>query len=1246
MIRRGLSWAWFGLAGIAVVLALLVTLLRWGAPVLANWPQYWLDRVLSEHSLTLEVGRLGLSWQDYGPVLVLEGLSLHRPRQPALTLERALVDVHLWQSLRQWRPVLNEVVLDGLRLPQAPAGGGAEGGADLAALRTLALEGMARFELRDARFVLSGPGRELLELHLPTLSWRNGEGLHQGEGRIGFGPDPAQQFLFRGRLEGDPERLDGGIYLQADGVDAGAVLAGIRPEDDAVSARLAFELWLEWRQGELAAGLLTLGRNRLGWGDGHEVAIDGGRVQWQPTGEGWQLASRDIGISVDGESWPSWHFQLDSDAERLRGYLDRMSFTDLALLAQWGEDYWPRAARQLAGIAPRGQLTGLWLSARPDGRDWRVGGALEQVSTRAFGWVPQTAGLSGSFALSADQGRLALAQRQAADWHYQDAFRQSWPMRRLDTELHWQRRPGGWRLWSDRLGVDTADLDLQGWFNLELDADRAPLLSASATVDLHRAERAFAYFPEPLMGTALVDYLQGAIRAGRAEQAQVLWYGSLDRFPYADGSGLFQARVPLREAEFQFNPHWQPLTGLSLDLLFENNGLFMSGPAGRLGEVDASAITARIAPLAPAARLELNADIRGEGDAVTAYLQQSALADSLGRTLEQIQVSGPLAGRLALGIPLRGGEVDVAGEVDFAQNRVRIRPLDLPLTEVSGRLLFDRRQTRFEGLSARWLGQPLTLDYLGRAGDDGYRVGLDMQGRLRADVLAGSRLPVSGETDWRGRLQLDLTAAGVSYEFEADSGLTGWHSRLPAPLAKAAEARLPLAVRLSGDDDRATLAFSLAPDIEASARLGFGPGGARIERLWVTGGDARVPAVRAPFDVALRLPELALDDWLALLAGSGLPALDTAPGPALSWPEQYRVEVSAQRARLRQQPLDQLRLELVPAEAGRYRLDIDAEQARGELEWGGEAPVEAVFSRLWLDPEPGDGDAGTAVRPDPGRLPALQFRCEDCRWRELALGGAGFRLDPVEGQNGVRLSELWLDGPLLQGTAQGQWLQHDGGDITRLQWQGGTHSLQGLWQGLGQASPFSDTQALLQGELSWQDLPWRPRPDSLQGRVEAETGAGVLTELDDRGAGLLSALSVDSVLRRLRLDFRDVFEKGFYFDRIRASGDFEHGVLHNEDFLLEGAAGDLRGEGRIDLVAEQLDYRFDFTPHLTGNLPVLAAFAVTPVTGLYVLALSKVLGPVVDVFTRIRYRVSGPLDQPEVNELGRDRERLRLANEQ
>ncbi|MFD1009296.1 YhdP family protein [Oceanisphaera ostreae] len=1262
--RRSLNWAWLSVAAVAVLLAVLVTLLRFGSPWLASWQQQWLNSQLNDQALTLEIGQLGLSWQDYGPVLVVSQVSLHQDNAPPITLRRALVDVQLWQSVRQWRPVLNELILDGLRVPIVlAADSGSEAtpvSIDWRSLRHLVLQGVEQFSLQDAQLIVSSPDKDLVELHLPDLHWQNKPGLHQGQGRLGFGADARQQFQLSSRFSGPSDQLNGSVYLQADNVDASNVLSLIRPEDQAVTAKVNLELWLEWQQGQLSAGLLELGENRFGWGEQHDVAIKGGRLQWQPTDAGWQLASNNIDISVDGEVWPSWQLQLDQHQDQLQGYLNRLSFTDVALLAQWGESFWPGPARQLAGIAPRGQLTDVYFSADSDLAGWRWQGKLQNISTQAFEWAPQTQGINGRFVVAAEGGELSVQQQTAADWVFDDAFRTPWPMQRLAANVRWRKQPKGWMLWSRDLEVDTADLTLQGWFSLLLSEQASPLLSASARVDVLRAEQAFSYFPEPVMGRELVDYLQGAIMGGQAKGAEVLWYGRLNEFPYADDSGIFQARVPLRQAQFRFDPEWSPLSDLSLDLLFENDGLYMKGSQGRLGAVNASAIDARIVPLDENAKLELSADINGQGEAVTAYLQDSPLASSVGITLEQVQVSGPLEAKLALTIPLSGGAVAVTGQVDFSRNQVRVKPLDLGLREVTGRLLFDEQQTHFSNMKAQWNEQPLQLDYTGQDTPDSYKVALAIKGQLQAEKLRRVSPPLkalAGTADWHGQLDLTLPDQGpLHYRFTANSALTGLSSRLPPPLNKSAGRAQHSQLQLSGDINQAQLQLNIGEHINGQAKLAFANSGPQVQQLWLSAGaGVRASLPRAPLDIAVRVPDLPIDDWLALLSelqdalpSTGAPSQGQSKAGGISWPSPYRVMAQASRAELWQQPLNQLKLSIQPLNNNRQQLQISAEQAEGGIHFGGNQPLQANFKRLWLgqataaidQAKPADNQSGLDINIRPQQVPALQFTCDDCRWQQLALGKLSFALQPEPQNNKVLLSEFTLNGPLLKMQAQGQWLQEKSVNLSRLEWQSSSPSLQRVWQTLDKESPFSETSARLDGQLRWLDVPWQPKLANMNGTLAIDTGAGVLREINDKGAGLLSVLSLESLMRRLRLDFRDVYAEGFYFDSITASGELRSGVLHNEDLLLKGAAGNLRGNGGLDLVAERLDYQFELTPNLTGNLPVIAAFAVTPVAGLYVLALSKVLGPVVDVFTRIRYQVTGPLAEPNITELGRDKKRV------
>lgn len=88
-------------------------------------------------------------------------------------------------------------------------------------------------------------------------------------------------------------------------------------------------------------------------------------------------------------------------------------------------------------------------------------------------------------------------------------------------------------------------------------------------------------------------------------------------FPFKEQNGIFQAWVPLRDATFQFGAGWLPLREMSLDLLFENDRLDMQGDRALLGDASSPRLHAWFPKLAPGARLYIDADIAGTGEAVS-----------------------------------------------------------------------------------------------------------------------------------------------------------------------------------------------------------------------------------------------------------------------------------------------------------------------------------------------------------------------------------------------------------------------------------------------------------------------------------------------------------------------------------------------------------------------------------------------------------------------------------------------------
>ena len=85
---------------------------------------------------------------------------------------------------------------------------------------------------------------------------------------------------------------------------------------------------------------------------------------------------------------------------------------------------------------------------------------------------------------------------------------------------------------------------------------------------------------------------------------------------------------------------------------------------------------------------------------------------------------------------------------------------------------------------------------------------------------------------------------------------------------------------------------------------------------------------------------------------------------------------------------------------------------------------------------------------------------------------------------------------------------------------------------------------------------------------------------------------------------------------------------------MDGGAGEIEINGYSDLVQQQLNYTVSFAPNVTGNLPALVYFMVSPPTAIAALAVNQVLTSA-KVFSNINYSISGNFDNPVITELER-----------
>jgi len=80
---------------------------------------------------------------------------------------------------------------------------------------------------------------------------------------------------------------------------------------------------------------------------------------------------------------------------------------------------------------------------------------------------------------------------------------------------------------------------------------------------------------------------------------------------------------------------------------------------------------------------------------------------------------------------------------------------------------------------------------------------------------------------------------------------------------------------------------------------------------------------------------------------------------------------------------------------------------------------------------------------------------------------------------------------------------------------------------VGYANLVKGGKARLQGSLAWNGDPLEIDYPSLSGHVQMQAEDGQFLEVDPGLGKLVSLMSLQALPRRLTLDFRDVFSKGF-----------------------------------------------------------------------------------------------------------------------
>jgi uncharacterized protein YhdP len=145
---------------------------------------------------------------------------------------------------------------------------------------------------------------------------------------------------------------------------------------------------------------------------------------------------------------------------------------------------------------------------------------------------------------------------------------------------------------------------------------------------------------------------------------------------------------------------------------------------------------------------------------------------------------------------------------------------------------------------------------------------------------------------------------------------------------------------------------------------------------------------------------------------------------------------------------------------------------------------------------------------------------------------------------------------------------------------------------------------------------------------------------------MLGLVSFVALPRRLSLDFRDVFNKGFGYDSIAGTFNIEDGIASTCDMSLQGPAADVGIVGRVNLVSEEYEQGAVISANVGNTLPLVGAVVGGPPGAAAMLLFSQIFKKPLQEVGQVFYSMSGKWDDPAIDSINSDSfvEYAELAN--
>ena len=1255
-INSVLKKLWISLAVIIILAAVFSSFFRSLTP-LAKQHKKDVERSLSQLiGQTVNVESLETGWYWFHPVLKLTHLTI-RGQHDSIHLEKLFIGVNLLKSLIHWRiqPGLlylknghftlrkaeNSWHIDGIdtnaKFPSSPS--------ESLKQLIIALAQQERLIIRDVSVDLYLNDKKLLPISDFNISMVNKGGNYKIKALARVEHTKPTVLKLLAELSFNPEsykETKGRIYLAAKRMDLLQWQELILPAtSDLKKGNGSLALWLDLKQGMLTGGQaqLSLSDILLGSeGKANSIPSFYANMAWKPTQKGWQFNADQIQLDLDGTRWPEDQVAIQFDALQKTYLLFAKSIIVESLMGLITQQ-WPEYTAQIQPLNPQGTLSDLQLLIKNKEAIYLLT-RFDNLSWKELPWLPAVSNLSGVIQWEPQEGHLEL-DSQNTRLKFRNYPLQDFSL--LNGVIDWKELSNGLRVSVDRLALSQPELTLsmQGVVD-EFSKNSLGNISLGLEFSAKNIQQWMPYLPKDNMKIKLYNWLNEDVKRIAQATGKITIKGAAKDFPFDNKNGEFKLISHAMGGDILVTPKWRLIKDLEGYIRLKNRNLEIDIVDGNAQGVPIKQMHLRIDDIGKDKETMLiHSIIDGQAQKMLNFVIASPLKEKLTK-LKMLALEGAFLLDFNIEVPLYPENDDnlVKGRVTLKNNTIQIKHqmISIPIEDLNGNLSFDETGVRDSTLVGTAFDYPLDIKIDSIKSPQATTL-IAIKGECTIESLKSKfNLPIFAVL--KGLFSLEalfkITAEPNSFDnLSINSSLEGLAINVPKPLGKKYKEIAPLQVNMDFNAEKAIHIRSnynhkLSTDLlfEQNAKKEFA-----LKSGQISLGRAFAIAQGTPgLAVVGSLDGFKIEEWRKIFARF----TDTKSSFVINNLRSFNLKLN--KLNFFQQDFDNISLKgkILPNQD--WTFSIQQKKIAADLTYQATKNLLSGFvQHLSLDKIKLAKTDNSVSDLKPEQLPNLNLRVDNLTIGEVLIGDLSLKSHSTLGHWSIDYCRI--DSPAYQLNIGGEWIKKNKLNQTDLQLKLHFNNLGKSLESWG-IIPSVDAK---KGDLifygGWGASIVDFSLAGLNGKIYLQLNNGRITHLSHEteeklGLGkLLSILSLQTIPRRLKLDFSDLSHEGYSFDIFKGNFAMRKGVVNTQDSYLDGPVAYASMKGDLDIVHRMYDLNLSISPHITASLPIVATIAGGPIVGLAAWVANKIINQSMQKISAYSYKVSGPWDQPVVQQL-------------